>query len=87
MTKNSPKPYVTTCNVFLTQNGLNKIFPDPTLSLKSSKQLFPVSDQVLDKSDVLIRKNVQKPEFLAKNDKIDHKKREFFQNPLGTFLA
>ena len=72
MTKNNPKPYnVTTSNVFLTPKmvkaGKTRIFPDTTLPFDDSKQLFQVSDQVLDKSDMRIWRKCPKTYFLAKN--------------------
>ena len=63
---------------------------DTTLQLNDSKQLFPVLEQVLDKSDVGIQENVQKPDFfvkMGKNGKIGHfgqnlKNGNFFQKSL-----
>ena len=69
MAKNSPKPSnVTTSNVFLTQKwpkGQNKNFTDTTLPFDDSKQLSQVSDQVLDKSDVWIRRKCPKTWFFC----------------------
>ena len=42
------------------QNGQNKNFSDTTLAFDDSNQLSPASDQVLDKSDVQIRRKCPK---------------------------
>ena len=47
-----------------------RIFPDTTLPFDDSKQLSPVSDQVLDKSDERFRKKCQKTWFLSENGQI-----------------
>ena len=61
MAKNSQKPYnVTTSNVFfyakMAKTAKTRNFPDTTLPFDDSKQLSPVSDQVLDKSDLQFRR-------------------------------
>ena len=53
---------------------ITRIFLDTTLQFDDSKQLSQVSDQVLDKSDVLIRKKCPKPDFWAKMAKFWTKK-------------
>ena len=65
MAKNSPKPYK--CHhmqcIFdpkMAKTAKARIFPDTTLPLDDSKQLSQVSDQVLDKSDVRIRRKCPK---------------------------
>ena len=62
---------------FLTKNGQNgqkRIPPVTKLPLDYTKQLSPVSDQVLDNSDARFRKSVQKPDFWAKMAKFWTKK-------------
>ena len=52
-----------------------RIFSDTTLAFDDSNQLSPVSDQVLDKSDVRIRRKCpKKPYFSAKMAKFWTKK-------------
>ena len=51
-----------------------RTFPVTKLLVNYTKQLSPVSDQVLDNSDARFRKNVQKPDFLAKMTKFWTKK-------------
>ena len=51
------------------------IFLDTTLPFDDSKQLSPVSDQVLDKSDVRIQRKWPKTWFLSKNGQILDQKR------------
>ena len=80
MAKNSLKPYnVTTSNVFLTQKmaktAKTRIFPDTTLPFDDSRQLSPVGDKVLDKSDVRFRRKCPKTWFLRENGQILHQKR------------
>ena len=75
MAKNGPKPYnVTTSNVFLSQKWTKRqktrIFLDTTLAFDDSNQLSPVSDQVLDKSDVRIRRKCPNTRFLSENCQI-----------------
>ena len=57
-----------------------RIFPDTTLPFDDSKELSPVSDQVLDKSDVQIRRKCRKPDFFAKNGQKWQKLVVFGQN-------
>ena len=47
------------------QNGQKRNFHDTTLPFNDSKQLSPVSDQVLDKSDVRIRRKCAKTWFFG----------------------
>ena len=47
-----------------------RIFSDTTLAINDSNQLSPVSDQVLDKSDVQIRKKRPKTLFFSENGQI-----------------
>ena len=65
---------------FLPKNDQNKNFPDTTLLINDSKQLFPYSDQVLNKSDVQFRRKLA---IFGQNLENDH----FFQNPLATFFS
>ena len=63
MTKNSPKPYKChhmQCIFYpkMTKTAKPRIFPDKTLSFDDSKQLSPVSDQDLEKSDVQFSKKM-----------------------------
>ena len=44
-----------------------RIFPDTKLPLDDTKQLSPVSDQVVGNFDVSFWKKVQKPDFESKN--------------------
>ena len=44
----------------MAKTAKTRIFPDTTLPLDDKKQLSPVSDQVLDKSDVRIRRKCPK---------------------------
>ena len=46
--------------IFGTKMAKTRIFPDTTLPLDDTKQLSPVSDQVLDKSDVRFRRKCPK---------------------------
>ena len=57
------------------QNGEKRNFPDTTLSFDVLKQLSPVYDQVLDKSDVRFRRKWSKTWFLSENDQILDQKR------------
>ena len=54
----------------MAKTAKTRIFPDTTLPLDDTKQLSPVSDQVLDKSDVRIRRKCPKTWFLSKNGQI-----------------
>ena len=65
---------------FLPKNDQNKNFPDTTLLIKDSKQLFPYSDQVLNKSDVQFRRKLA---IFGQNLENDH----FFKIHLQHFLA
>ena len=58
-------------NHIMSQHAMAKtrIFLDTTLPFNDSKQLSQVSDQVLDKSDVRIRRKCPKTWFLSKNGK------------------
>ena len=70
----------------MAKTAKTRIFLDTTLPFDDSKQLSPVSDQVLDKSDVRIRRKCPKTWFLSKNGQILDQKRVqkwprfFFQN-------
>ena len=80
----------------MAKTAKSRIFLDTTLAFDDSKQLSQVSDQVLDKSDVWIRRKMSKNlifwlkmakngknwPFLAKNGQT----RIVFKNPLGTFF-
>ena len=44
----------------MAKTAKTRIFPDTTLTFDDSKQLSPVSDQVLDKSDVQFRRKCPK---------------------------
>ena len=61
---------------FKNNNKITIIFLDTTLPFNDSKQLSQVSDQVLDKSDVRIRRKCPKTWFLRKNGQILDQKRE-----------
>ena len=54
---------------------ITRTFLDTTLPFDDSKQLPQVSDQVLDKSDVRIRRKCPKTRFLSKNGQILDQKR------------
>ena len=79
MTKNSPKTYK--CHniqcIFdpkKAKKAKNREFPDKTLPFNDSKQLSPVSDQVLDKSAVQFRIKWPKAYFWSKNGQISDQK-------------
>ena len=75
------------------QNDQTNNFPDTTLPLDDTKQLSPVSDQVLDKSGVWFRRKCPKTWFLSKNGQILDQKRSknvqkiFLSQPKFTFLV
>ena len=59
----------------MAKTSKTRIFLDTTLPFDDSKQLSQVSDQVLDKSDVRIRRKCPKTWFLSENGQIlDQKK-------------
>ena len=59
----------------MAKTAKTRIFPDTTLPFDDSKQLTPVSDQALDKSDMWFEENIQKPDFFSENGQILHQKR------------
>ena len=59
----------------MAKTAKTRIFPDTTLPFNGSDQLSPVSDKVLDKSDVRFRRKCPKTWFLSENGQIlDQKK-------------
>ena len=54
----------------MARTAKTRIFPDTTLSFDDSKQLSPVSDKVLDKSDERFRRKCPKTSFSSKNGQI-----------------
>ena len=58
----------------MAKTAKTRTFPDPTLPFDDSKQLSPVSDQVLDKTDVRFQ-NVRTPVFFSENGQIFDQKR------------
>ena len=59
----------------MAKTAKTRIFLDTTLPFDDSKHLSPVSDQVLDKSDVWFRRKCPKTWFLSENGQIlDQKK-------------
>ena len=79
----------------MAKTAKTRIFLATPLPLNDSKQLSQVSDQVLDQSDLRIRRKCPKTLFLAKNGQKWQKlagfdqnleNENFFKNPLGTFF-
>lgn len=80
--------------MYFTQMAKTRVFVGTTLPLNDSKQLSPVSNQVLDKSGMRIQRNCPKNLFLAKNgQKLQNftifgqnlENENFFKNLLGFF--